>query len=178
MSYGNLGAHKQKSGFSLFVFCLCGPTYILVGTHRSLVDVVHHNTRRFGPRFLVSPICFSIPSRVTLNHPRHSFGAITHYPTDFGKWTDFSLCLLFFCQYITFSRWSSVPAADKKAVERADPAISAHTMTKTSVTRFGLGFSTNYSRFQTEKAQNELEGEGSEDCIRSVRFFLVGSFER
>jgi len=58
-----------------------------------------------------------------------------------------------------------------------DPAIEACTLTTGSATRFGLEFSPTYSRFQTEK-ENELEGEGLEDCIFSVRFELVGSFER
>lgn len=86
---------------------------------------------------------------------------------------DFSLCLSFCCQYITFSRWLSVPAADKKSNGKEDPAMNACTWTKTWVTLFRLEFPTNYSRLQTEKVQNELEGEGLEDYVCSVRFFLV-----
>ena len=123
--------------------------------------------------FLVSPLYFSTPSRVTLNRPPQSLGALTHthYPTDFGKWMDLSL--LFCCQYITFLALAVCPGGRKR-----DPAMYTCTLTKTSATRFGLGFSTNHSRLQTEKVQNELEGEGLEDCICSVRFFFESSFER
>lgn len=53
-----------------------------------------------------------------------------------------------------------------------DPAISACTLTETSVTRFGLGFSTNYSRLQTEKVQNELEGGRAGGLYLFCSFFL------
>src|ERR1700743_1350367 len=87
------------------VFCLWGPTEIPVGIHCLLVDVrcrlstttlvafvptfsSHHSTSQFR---------LALPSTT-----RHSLGALTNYPTDFGKWKDFSLCLLFCCQYIHF----------------------------------------------------------------------------
>ena len=47
-----------------------------------------------------------------------------------------------------------------RAVGGDDSAINACTATMTFVTRFGLWFSTSYSRLQTEKGENELEGEG------------------
>ena len=58
---------------------------------------------------------------------------------------------------------------------RENPATEACTL-PTSSARFGLGFSPTYLRPQTK--ENDLEGEGLEDRLFSVRFVLVGSFGR
>jgi len=123
---------------SLSAFSVCSSVFVIGCLH---------NTRYLGPFFLVLSLYSSAPSCVTLNHPRHCLrpGALTHYLTDFGKWMDFlvvSVVLLPIHYFLALVVRSGGP---KKAVGREDPAMNA-CMTTTPVTRFGLGFSSNYSR--------------------------------
>ena len=182
-SSGNLalcvGAHKQKPMLFFLVFCLCGPTEIPVGIHCLLVDVRCRLSTTtlvaFVPHFLVSPLYFSIPSRVTLNHL--SLLRCAHkLPHGFWEMEGLLVVSVVLLSIHSLSRVGCPFQRLIKAAGQKDPATNTYTLTKTSVTRLDSSFIPITRDLKRRRCRTSWRVRGWRTV--SVLFVFVSSFER
>ena len=109
-------------------------------------------------------------------HPRSfSPGMLANYPTEFGKWKDFLLVSVVLLSIHYFLALADHPSGWLTAAGKGRPRDRNMYIDNEYC---GTVWIRVFSNRQTEENENELEGEGLEDFLLSIRFMLVGSFER
>ena len=109
-------------------------------------------------------------------HPRSfSPGMLANYPTEFGKWKDFLLVSVVLLSIHYFLALADHPSGWSTAAGKGRPRDRNMYIDNEYC---GTVWIRVFSNRQTEENENELEGEGLEDFLLSIRFMLVGSFER